>query len=124
MAVRSPLRVWKRADPRPILYGGQESAPRVEARLGPGLEPAQLPQGVGTREGCVATEIDLELGREPTQVVPVAVLEQERRLREVHLACNLLHPTIALRLRQETDARGVSRERLGSEWMRHVQSAG
>ena len=48
---------------------------------------------------------------EPAQLVAVIAPHEERRLRQVHLACNVLHPALGRRFRQHAHGGGIAGER-------------
>ena len=81
-------------DPVAAAVGGQQSAARVEARLGAFGQMAVLPQHVGAGQGGVAAEIHLDRGREPAQVVAVGLFDQEGGFGEVHFARHVAHPLV------------------------------
>ena len=70
-----------------------------------------LPEHVGAGQGRMAAESDLDRRREPAEVEAVVVLHEERRLGEVHLAGDALHPAFVACGGQEADRRRVARER-------------
>ena len=69
-----------------------------------------FPQHVGAREGRVAAENDFDGGREPAEIVAVALLHQKCGLGEVHLARDVEHPSWVSGLRENTDCRRISGE--------------
>lgn len=71
---------------------------------------AVLPEDVGARQGRVAAEGDLHCRREPAKREAVGLPYEKRRLGEIHLARDTLHPALVARSRQEADRRGVARE--------------
>ena len=58
----------------------------------------------------MSAEVNLDGGREPAQPKGVAFGKQERCLRQIHFACNELHPSIIHRLVQEAHRRRVARD--------------
>jgi len=70
-----------------------------------------FPEHVRARERRVAAERDLGRRREPPQREAVVPLLEKRGLREVHLACDALHPAFVARRGEQADRRGVARER-------------
>ncbi len=103
-------------DPVAVALGREQAALAVEARLLVRLEEAFLPEHVRARHRGVAAEIDLDRRREPAQVeAAVVATDKERRLREVHLARDELHPFRVACFRQHGDGRRVATERLVRE---------
>ena len=98
-------------DPLAGTIPGEEAALGVEPRLPRGWQVPLLPQHVSARQGRVAAEGDLDGRREPAEVETVVVLHEERRLGEVHLAGDALHPAFVARRWQEADRRRIARER-------------
>ncbi len=58
----------------------------------------------------MTAERDLYRRREPAQREAVGLPDEKRRLGEIHLARDALHPALVARCGQEADRRGVARE--------------
>ena len=107
-------------DPLTAAHGGQQAATRVKARLLVRRELAGFRQDVRARERRMAAQVDFHAGGEPAQIEAVGAPLEERRVREVHLACDVLHPAVVSRLLQEAHASGVATEGHQQVPWRHV----
>src|SRR5882672_4058700 len=67
------------------------------------------------RQRRMTAEIDLDGGREPAEIVAVALGHQERRLGEIHLACDVQHPGGVGWFWEDADRGGVPSERFVGE---------
>ena len=98
-------------DPLAGAIASEEAALGVEPRLPRGWQVPLLPQHVSARQGRMAAEGDLDRRREPAEVEAIGLPHEKRRLGEVHLAGDALHPACVARRGQEADRRRVARER-------------
>ena len=83
----------------------------MEACLCIELEISVFPQHVCAGERRVAAEIHFDRGREPTEIVALALRNEERSLREIHLARDVEHPLWIRWLWQDADRGWVPSER-------------
>ena len=91
---------------------GEKTTPRLEARIVRRPHSSRFPKNVRSRQRRVPAEVNLDGGREPAQPKGVAFGKQERCLRQIHFACNELHPSLVHRLVQE-----AHRRRVAGEWL-------
>ena len=76
-----------------------------------------FPENVGRRQRGVTAEIDFARGSEPSQAEFRAARQPygERRLGEVHLGRDVLHPSLVGGLGKHADGRGIAGERAVGE---------
>jgi len=72
------------------------------------IQVARLLQNVSASQRRMAAQCDLDRGREPAQAEAVILPDQERSLRQVHLARDIAHPPLRTGLCQQTDRSGVA----------------
>ena len=108
---RDDLRREIQLDPLPPPLRRQQPAARVEARLAPLGQVAVLPQHVRAGQRGVAAKLHLHRRREPAQIVPILPGNQERRLRQIHLARYVAHPPFRRHLAQHAHRRRIPRKR-------------
>jgi len=100
-------------DPLAFLARFEQSAPGVKPRFA--LQGLLLPERVRAGQRRMTAQIDFGRRREPSQRKVAVARKQKRRLGEVHLRGDVLHPLrIALTVEQ-TDSRGIALERLAGE---------
>src|SRR2546428_12128396 len=80
----------------------------LEPRLTISREMPFLPQHVRRGERRMAAQVHLDGGREPAEAVAVALGMQKRRLGEVHLARDVLHPGWVGRAAENADGGGIA----------------
>ena len=97
------------------LAGGEFAAAGLEHRRVALGQAAGLPQRMRGGEGGVAAQVDLGDWREPPQPEAVAAGPGERRLGQVHLGGDLLHPAGWRLGGGQADGGWVAGERLGGK---------
>src|SRR5512134_3880756 len=79
-------------------------------------------------ERGMPAQIDFDRRCEPPQIKSVRSRAEKCGLRQIHFACDLLHPYVVPGLAQDTDGRRISSERYRRKgidlrnWLRHGQT--
>ena len=69
-----------------------------------------FPQDMRARQRGMAAEIDLDRGREPAEIIAVALGNQKRSFGEIHLTRDVEHPGRFGGFGENADAGGVAGE--------------
>ena len=103
---------WKvQLDPGVASVGREQAALGVEPCLRVRLQVAVFPQDVRAGERRVPAQIDFDSGREPAEIVSVALRHQKGSLGEIHLARDLEHPFLVRRLGKDANSRRITGKR-------------
>ncbi len=113
-------------DPVIMPVGGEPAAAGLELRGGLRVEDLLLPEHMGSRQGGVTAEIDLDPGCKPAETKQVACFHRvdERGLGEVHLGRDMLHPVLGGGGVKDADCRGIAVKRLVGERINLDDAAG
>src|SRR5437899_12794460 len=102
-------------DPFAPLRGREQAALCMKSSDVRRLQEFFFPQRVGAGERGVTAQSHLDGGREPAQRPAVGTWKQKRRLGEIHLRADTLHPRRVAFAIQQTDRGWIAAERLIGE---------